>query len=747
MLSLAKTSHAAGKLDEAAAKYSAIIAEYPENIESQFLLGLLEGQRKNFDLAAESLTRVVTLDPAHTLARTNLGRAYRAMGKIDEAIREFDLALDTNPTDAEALFAKATTLLETQQFSESIELYDRLLTTHPRNAAAWANRGGALQALGKTAESLQSFQNARECNPTIPEYHVREGELLLAFGKDQDAREAFDRAVQINPNLATAHLGRAAALMKRHNVVSAMLSADRARQINPRSAEAHRLLGCGQMELGHLEQAIRFFDVALELKPEYPEVLFAKGEALQEVGRHDEATAVFEQLVALQPEMRLAKGSLLHAKMRAADWGGLDSLTDDVIEQVRQGTLAINPFGLQPICDDEATLLTCAELTTKHFHPPASRKLARPRQRRGGKIKIGYVSGEFCEHATSILMTGVWEKHDKTSFEIIGIDTGLVDQSPRRQRIDAAFDRIVPVTDISDNDAALRIAALEIDVLVNLNGFFGKARPGIFAMRPARVQVNYLGFPGTLGAEYMDYLIADHIVIPESSQRHYRENIVYLPGCYQPNDDTREISPEPITRSAYELPEDAVVFCCFNNIYKITPVIFSKWMEILKSVPKSVIWLLESSDQLRDRLRSCAAEAGIDPTRIVFAAHAPGPVHLARHRLADLFLDTTPYNAHTTASDALWAGLPILTVRGSTFPGRVAESLLTSVGLNRLIATNLDEYRNLAIRLGSDKAELMNLKEQLAAALPKADVFNTAKTTRNLEAAFRYMVEQAENGL
>jgi predicted O-linked N-acetylglucosamine transferase (SPINDLY family) len=743
----AATFHAKGQLNQAAEAYREVLAAFPDDPQTLLLLGVVQGQQGDFGLAVETMQKVLRLDPAHGIARVTLGRALRGLGKIDEALVEFDQVLAHSPADKEALFAKASTLLEHGRPAEAVTVYDRLVEVDPKHLAAWLNRGSALTVLGDLQAALACFERARQINPTVPEHHLREGQTLLALNRDQDAREAFDRAVQINPNLPAAHLGRAAALMKRHNVVSALVSADRARQLQPDNAEAYCLIGCGQIELGNLDDAVNFLSEAIRLRPNYPEAHFALGDTLHELGRHDEAVQSFARVVELKPSMPLAQGNLLHSKMRACDWNGLDELSHNVIQSLEAGVLAINPFALQAICDNEATLRKCAEMTSEHFHPRANRIVAKQRQRGSGKIRIGYLSGEFREHATAILMSGVWDHHDKSAFEIIGIDAGFDDQSPRRQRIEAAFDRMVKITDLSDSDAALRIAALEVDVLINLNGFFGKARPGVFAFRPAPVQVNYLGFPGTLGADYFDYLLADDTVIPPAAATHYREKVVYLPGCYQPNDNSRPISTEPQTRQGNGLPEQAFVFCCFNNVYKITPKIFGVWMDILKAVPGSVLWLLESSTAVQNRLRSTAESLGVDAARLVFAAPVDGPLHLARHRLADLFLDTSPYNAHTTASDALWSGLPILTVAGKSFAGRVAESLLRSVGLDELVAADLDQYRKLAVSLAGDPTTLKTTRARLEAARTSAGVFNTVQTTRALENAFRYMVERSEAGL
>jgi len=767
LLRRAGTLHMEGKFEAAATAYLGLLAERPEEPQLLYLMGLLEGQRGNFAASIERFGALLSLQPEHAEGRLALARALRASERHEDSLEQLATLIAAQPENIELRFEQATVgLLDRSRFAEAVAAYDELLERHPRHADSWLHRGHALRALGQLPEALASYQRARELNPTIAEHHLGEGEMLLALQRDQDAREAFDRAVQYNPRLVAAHLGRAAALMRRHNVVAGLVSADRARQLDPRCAEAHYLLGAGQISLGNLEEALVALDEALRLRADYPEALFARGEARYELARYDEAAQDLAQLLALRPDWPLARGNLLHNRMRAADWRGFDELLGEVVARLRAGESVVSPFAWQAVCTEEADARRCAELVTERLYAAAPRPARRARSGPRDKLRIGYVCGEFREHATAMLMSGIWEAHDRSAFEIIGVDSGQPDLSPRRARIEAALDRLVVITDISDADAALRLATLEVDVLVNLNGFFGKARPGLFALRPAPVQVNYLGFPGTLGAGYIDYLIADEIVIPPASAPYYKENIVYLPGCYQPNDRLREISAEPVSREAEGLPEEAFVFCCFNNTYKITPAVFAVWMRILARAPQAVLWLLEGAESTRGRLRAAATMAGIDAERLVFASPLPAAQHLARHRLADLFLDTTPYNAHTTASDALWAGLPLLTVRGTTFPGRVAESLLRNVGLaapEALICADLAEYEARALALagggggangsgaidsgGRVSGALLELRAELAAARPTAPLFDTARTTRLLESAYRYMVDRADRGL
>jgi predicted O-linked N-acetylglucosamine transferase (SPINDLY family) len=394
------------------------------------------------------------------------------------------------------------------------------------------------------------------------------------------------------------------------------------------------------------------------------------------------------------------------------------------------------------VATSEEDLQTCARLYAEAEFPLRPSQAPPPSAASDGRITIGYLCGEFRQHATTILMAGVYEAHDRARFRLVAFDNGGPDDSTYRRRLEAAFDEIVDIRAMGDAQAAEAVRARHVDILVNLNGYYGEGRMGVFARRAAPVQVNYLGFPGTLGAGYIDYLLADPVVIPPDCTRWYAEEVVHLPHCYQANDSAREWPPLATDRTAHGLPAQGFVYCCFNNNYKLTPARFASWMRILQRVPGSVLWVLEDNPEVPPNLRKHAQLHGVDPQRLVFAPRLPPTQHLARHGCADLFLDTAPYNAHTTASDALWMGLPVLTTLGTTFPGRVAASLLRAVGVPELVADDEKTYENLAVALASDAPRLAALRETLHANRLSCALFDTAAFTRDLEAAFARMVQR-----
>jgi predicted O-linked N-acetylglucosamine transferase (SPINDLY family) len=437
---------------------------------------------------------------------------------------------------------------------------------------------------------------------------------------------------------------------------------------------------------------------------------------------------------------------LLTARLHLCNWKDLDQQREDIDAWLRRGLRVIHPFAHVLISDGPAMQLACARLQTEGANPAARVPLYSGEQYRHEKIRVAYLSSDFHQHATAYLMAGVLENHDRGRFEIFGVSYGSNDESAMRARVEKACTRFFDVPGRDDVSIAMLLRNLEIDIAVDLKGYAGGARPGILAHRPCPVQVNYLGYPGTMGAEYVDYLIADRTVIPPEHRQFYSEQIVYLPDTYQPNDSARPIAPDRVTRRDAGLPEAAFVFCCFNGCQKILPCIFDSWMRILSHSGNSVLWLLEDNQGATANLRREAQARGIATERLIFAQHEPSDRHLARLRLADLVLDTLPYGAHTTASDALWAGVPVLTRIGSSFAGRVAASLLTAAGLPDLITQSAVEYEAMAQNFAASPALLSKIREELARNRESCALFDTVRMTRNLEAAYAKMWQRHQRG-
>ena len=602
---------------------------------------------------------------------------------------------------------------------------------------------------GRPDQAAHALQRAVRIQPTDVNVRINLGKALGDAGRVPEAIEQFRQATLLQPDSFSAWFGLAALSAGLGRNAEAVELYGRALAIDPRAAPAWANRGNARAALKRHADALADLDRAIGLDPGLATAWSDKAATLMELGRHDEALEHYTRALAIDPTLPFIAGQALHLRMLCCDWHDLQPRIDALRADLAQGRLVADPFGFQAVSTSEAELRTCAERYAAATFPQmaALAPQAVPAPPPGRRIRIGYLCGEFRAQATSVLMAGLFERHDRERFELFAFDSGWDDGSVLRQRIERAFEHLVPIAHLDDDAAAEAVRSAGVDILVNLNGYFGQVRQGVFARRAAPIQVNYLGFPGTLGAPYIDYLIADPIVIPQHSRQHYTEKIAWLAGCYQPNDPGRTISDAERPRSELGLPERGFVFCCFNNNYKITPAMFDRWMRILRAVEGSVLWLLQDNRWAERNLRAEAARHDVDPARLVFADREPLPDHLARHRQADLFLDTAPYNAHTTASDALWAGVPLLTMAGSTFPGRVAASLLQAVGLPELVAPDGEAYEQSAISLARDPARLASLRDRLACGRDGSSLFDATGQARRIEALYEAMYRRHVAGL
>ncbi|MGY8660932.1 tetratricopeptide repeat protein [Bradyrhizobium sp. UFLA05-109] len=596
---------------------------------------------------------------------------------------------------------------------------------------------GLLQAQrGNFADAEPLLKKAARVDSGNPNVLFNYANVLRALDKTDDALALLAKVIALSPNFADAHLNRGAILLARQELRGAIAEFDRAIAIAPSSA-AFANRGSAFHQLGQLDEAHDSYRSAVELAPSNPQYHFVLSEVLTQMGRHDEAIAALERTVALNKAFPFALSKLVGSRQSRADWRSFEREQAALDEAVESG-VAIDPLTFLLASSSPAHQLTCAKTYVANVAPERGAAIPRTPSP-ASRLRVAYVSADFRNHATAHLMAGLFEQHDRERFEISAISYGPDDGSKMRNRLKAAFERFEDVNHLTDEDVVKLIRQLDIEVLVDLGGFTAFARPKILAHRPAPIQVNYLGFPGTMGASYIDYVMADRIVIPEGEQKHYAEKVIYLPDSYQATDARRPPLPNAPTRSEVGLPDDAFVYCAFNKTLKITPVLFDVWMRLLAKTAGSVLWLFDGGQIASENLRREAVARGIAAERIVFAPPVAIDEHLARHQLADLFLDTLPYNAHTTASDALWAGLPVLTCLGTAFAGRVAASLLNAVGLPELVTRSLDEYEALALRIAHDPELRTALKSKLATHRSTWPLFDTARMTRHIEKAFTEM--------
>jgi predicted O-linked N-acetylglucosamine transferase (SPINDLY family) len=548
--------------------------------------------------------------------------------------------------------------------------------------------------------------------------------------------------LQLKPDYAEALSNRGTTLVYLKRTEEALASYEHALQLKPDYAEALNNRGNALVTLKRIEEALASFERALQLKPRYAHALANLGSALGNLGRHEAAATVLARLLEIAPDHEYGLGQMFHARLRCCAWTHYGQDGSRIVQAVQEGRKADVPLNFLAVSDSAELQLRCSRTYVSDRYPPAPAPLRAGRRYRHDRIRVAYVSADFRDHAVSCLTAGLFEAHDRDRFETLALSLQPEDDSPLGRRVRAAFERFVDVSRMSDREVAALLRELEVDIAVDLTGFTTDARTGIFAHRGAPVQVNYLGFPATMGAEYIDYIIADRFVIPEGKRAHYSEQVVYLPDTFQANDDKRRIAERMPTRHEAGLPESGLVFCSFNNSYKINPRFFDVWMRLLQSVAGSVLWLVADNASVRDNLRAEAAKRHVDPDRLVFAPRIDYADHLARLRLADLFLDSLPFNAGTSASDALWAGVPVLTCAGEAFAARMAGSLLHAIGLPGMITFRMEDYEALALRLTTSPDVLAGVRATLARNRANCALFDTDRFRQHIEAAYLAMWER-----
>lgn len=647
----------------------------------------------------------------------------------------------------QASFEQALALHQRGQLAQAQRLYENVLESHPDHFDSLHLLGVIAYQSNRPQEAVELIARAIEINPGIPTSYSNIGAALEALGLLDEAVACYDKAISLNPDYAEAYYNRGNSLKLLRRLDEAVSSYERAIALKPDYAEACNNRGNALIELKQPEAAVASFLQALATNPGYADAFNNLGNALKELKRLDDALACYSKALALRPDYEFLAGTVLSTRMMLCDWQGFSESLAGLEAGIQESRKVVMPFPVLALVDSPALHLQAARIYAATKHPQGDSLGPMEKHGRAEKIRIGYFSADFHNHATAYLMAELFEAHDRSRFEWIGFSFGPEKHDEMRQRVSSAFDRFIDVRNLSDREVAAEARALGIDIAVDLKGFTQDSRPGIFAEGCAPIQADYLGYPGTMGADYIDYVIADATVIPPERRTDYTEKVVYLPHCYQVNDSRRRISERIYTRQEMGLPESGFVFCCFNNNYKIVPSTFDGWMRILKAVEHSVLWLFEDNPTAAANLRKEAEARGIDRARLVFAKRMPLDEHLARHRLADLFIDTLPYNAHTTASDALWAGLPVLTCAGTSFAARVAASLLKAVGLPELVAATQQEYERMAIELAADSARLSAIRQKLQGNRLKAPLFDARLFATHVEAAYQAMYDRYQAGL
>lgn len=730
--------HQQGRLPDAARAYESVLAASPQHVEALHLLGLVALQSGQPQRGADLIGQALALKPDHAQALINLGYCLQDLRRAPEALAAFDRAIARQFNLADAHLGRGNVLLDLARPQDALESFDRALKHTPKNAIAHHNRANALAALNRHADALASYDKAISLAPTLAPAHAARGGVLLNMAEFEKAARAYEHALSLDPNDAAAWTGWGHALIGLMRHEEALGRFERSCALNPNAADAHLGRATVLSKTGKLDDALEAAERGLALNPALPGAHELRGFIRLDLKQYPGAAADLSRALDEGAKWELALGAYLDACENLCRWDDIEAKLPALTEGISGGKRVCQPFAVQLLSDDAELLLRCAST----YAPPAQAPASFPPRTPGAKIRVGYFSSDFNDHPVSHLISGLMAAHDRAHYEVSALSFGK-ERDVWTQRIESAVDRFIDLRGKSNDEIIAAARAEQLDIAVDLNGFTTGCRPLIFAARVAPLQINYLGFLGTMGAPYMDYIVADDAIVPEDCRRYYAEKVISL-AWYQCNEgQVRDAN--TATRAQHGLPEDAFVFCSFNNSAKLTRVTFQSWMRILQRVPNSVLWLFPKNaptNVFQDEATRC----GVDPARLIFAKRVSLPEHMARFGLADLALDTFPYNGGATGANALEVNVPVLTLTGQSFASRMGASLLKAVGLDPLITTTPQAYEDLAVRLATDSA-LLAEHRRILAENTRRQLFNIEAFARNIERAYAAAVERHASGL
>ena len=696
--------------------------------------------------ALDSVETLIKDYPNEALLYNISGVCNKSIGQFDQAINEFKKALTIKPDYSEVNYNLGLTFQELCQLNAAIECYEKATTLKPDYAEAHNNLGVILKELGQVDASVESYEKALAINPNYIEAYNNLGNALKDLGQWEDALKSYKKVLNFQPENAEAHNNFGIILMELGQFEDSVKSYEKALSLMPDNADTYNNLGIVYFQLDQLQIAIKCYKKAISLTPDYAAAYANLGDVHKRLGQMDEALVNYERAISINPNLNYMLGDYLYIKMYLCLWDDLSNNLSELTNKINNGEKVLNPFIALTVIDNPGVQRKTAEIHANDKYPKNHSLPTIEPYPEHTKIRIGYFSADFRDHPVSHLTAELYEMHDRERFEINAFSFGPDTKDEMNLRIKAGVDHFYDVRTMSHKDVAMLARSVELDIAVDLGGFTQDARTGIFAMSAAPIQISYIGYLGTMGANYYDYLVADKTIIPEENQKYYSEKIAYLPS-YQVNDSTQSNPKTIFTRQDLKLPDVGFVFCCFNNIFKVTPTTFDSWGRILEQVDGSVLLVYSGDESAKTNLTKEIVRRGIDSNRLIFGERLSMPEYLARYQVADLFLDTHPYNAGTTASDALRMGLPVLTYIGNSFASRMAASLLNAVNLPELITNTQEQYESLAVELATNPEKLRIIKDKLVNNLSTAPLYDTPLFTRNLESAYLAMYERHQNRL
>lgn len=706
--------HKNGQLEKAKNICLEILKSEPDNFNTLHLLGIIAFQTKNYQASEKILNKVIKIKPDFADAYTNRGIVLKVLNKSEEAIESWNSAIKINSKNFQAYNHRGVALIELKRPKEAIESWNNAIKIKPDFAEAYNNLGNVLNDLKKFDESLKNYNEAIKIKPNFFEAYSNRGSVLKALNKLEEALNSCNEAIKINPKYAEAYNNRGIILA----------------------------------ELKQVGAALENYENAIKINPNFSDAYNNQGVLLIELKRLDDAKESFESALKINPDSNFLLGRLIATKNNLCDWNSFIENSEKLKSNIEKGKKSSSPFNLLSIYDLPELQKKFTETFVKEEYPDTNSTDPIIKKKPKKKIRLGYYSADFHNHPVSYLIANLFELHDKSKFELIAFSLGPKKNDEMQNRISKAFDKFINVKSKTEKEISILSRELEIDIAIDLMGFTKNNKFRIFINRCAPVQISYLGYAGTTGTKSIDYIIGDKILIPEKYQKNFSEKIIYLPNSFMVNDPTKKISDKIITREEFDLPKNGFVFCCFNKKYKITPNVFEIWMRLLKKIDGSVLWLFEENSTSIKNLKIEASKGGVDGERLIFANRVPLLAdHFARHKLADLFIDTFPYTAHSTCSDALWAGLPVLTRMGQSFASRVSGSLLNAIGLNELITNTEEEYENKAFSLATDPNYINEIKNKLYKNRLTKPLFNVKLFTKHIESAYTAIYDRYNKNL
>jgi predicted O-linked N-acetylglucosamine transferase (SPINDLY family) len=736
-----------GNLTDAEYYLKKVLLKDPNNFEALHFSGIIFGIKNQHESAEIILNKALAQKPNNHILHFNLAKSLTALGKYDNAISHLQTATNLVPSYAEAWLNYGLNLFYLHRYLDAVNCFDMALKLNNDYAFALTNKGVALNHLGRHEEAIQYFIKSINIEPGNPENHLNLGNAYKLMGKFEESLVNYDKALSLNPSYFQALSNKGTVFYELRRNIQAIHYFDRALEINPSYAEALSNKGMALNDQKHFMEALKHYDAALELAPNYAEAWNNKGFTLELLHNYHDALRCFYRAIELKPQLEFMSGFIIMCKLLMAYWENLDLEINQIISKIKASAKVITPFHLFPIVDDPQIQFENAKLWVKKF--PLNSSLGKLSEYSNEKIKIGYISGDFSNHPVSMLAIELFESHDRDQFEIYAFSLRTPIQSDSFcNRLVNAFDYFINVEAKSDKEIAIQCRDLKIDIAVDLGGHTQNSRFGIFSFRAAPIQCSYLGYAGTTGANYIDYIIADSYVIPKEDKNFYSEKICYLPNSFMTDDSKRIPSFNTCVKSDFNLPEGQFIFCCFNNSYKFNLRLINRWSRILLNVNNSILWISDINPEFSKNILKEFGKLGIGFERIFFSKKTSSiSEYLSKYRLADLFLDSSPYNAHSTGIDALKAGLPILTLTGSSFVSRVGTSLLSAIELPELIATSELEYERLAIELATNPDKLIYFREKLSIKLSTAPLFDGSLFRKNIECAYKTMLERHKSCL